>query len=173
MRKVTEDIVKAFDNCLEALSLNEFSRRTGIGIYTLRKFATRKTRLVREETWDKLYPVIKPYLIGRDDDKDDVATRIGSEYRHHHDLVDLVSNQKIILDCYGALPARDKVKILNELNETFSDNDACYELSSLSADENRILALYDSMCNEKKEEFTINLVNFSTDFLKIKREEMF
>ena len=62
MKKISDDIAHALDKCAEALSINELSRVTGVRIELLRRFITRKTRHVRGETWDRIYPVLRPYL---------------------------------------------------------------------------------------------------------------
>ena len=63
-RKVNNDFFRALDECAEALSLDELSRVSGVRIELLRRYVDRKVRTVRTETWDKIYPVLKPYFEG-------------------------------------------------------------------------------------------------------------
>lgn len=173
MKKVTDDFAKAFDLCVEALSLNELSRRTGIGIYTLRKFATRQTNFVREETWDKIYPVLKPYLIGTEEAKSEIPPRIGPAARRHHDLVDLLSDQKVLLDVFGALSTRDRSRWLNSLDEETGNKAPAFELGSLTADENRLLGMFDALSPERQQELLLDLVDLATLEVRRQRKEMF
>lgn len=174
MKKVTDDISKAFDRCVEALSLNELSRRTGIGIYTLRKFATRQTNSIREETWDKIYPVLMPYLIGNDADASSVLPpRIGPTARRHHDLVELVSDQKILLDVFGALAPRDRSEWLDRLTKAAGGDAPAYELSSLTADENRLLGVFDALPPERSEPLLLELVEYAELEVRKQRRELF
>ncbi len=174
MKKVTDDIAKAFDLCVEALSLNELSRRTGIGIYTLRKFATRQTNSIREETWDKIYPVLKPYLIGDDADSSSaLPPRIGPTARRHHDLVELVSDQKILLDAFDALSVRDRSDWLERLTAAAGGEAPAYELGSLSAEENRLLGLFDAVPAERREPLLLELVEYAELEIRKQRRELF
>ncbi len=167
MKKITDDFVKAFDLCIDALSLKELSRRTGIGIYTLRKFATRQTNSIKEETWDKIYPVLKPYLLDIDNGKSEILPRIGPTARKHHDLVDLVSDQKILLDTFGALSRKDQTRWLTELSTMTGDSARAYELGSLSQEENGLLGMFDCLAPEKQQEFLLEIVELAT--LEVRR----
>lgn len=173
MKKVTEDIIKALDRSIEALSLNELSRRTGIGIYTLRKFATRQTNHIKEETWDKIYPVLKPYLIGADEANADAPIRIGATARRHHDLVDLASDHKILLDVFAVRPAADRSRILRELAAEVGKETNAYELGSLNSDENTLLGLFDALEPARRESLTLQLVDEAVLVLKKQRRELF
>ena len=175
MKKITDDIVKAFDSCLNALSLHEMSRRTGIGIYTLRKFATRQSNSIREETWDKIYPYLKPYLVGSDDQgKQELPRRVGPTARRHAELVDLLIDQKILLDTFAVLDDDDRKDVWTKLEKIAGpDNKDAYELSSLTADENRVLGLFDAVPEEQKEAFLLNVVELATLEVRKQRNNFF
>ena len=174
MKKITDDIVKAFDSCLNALSLNEMSRRTGIGIYTLRKFATRQTNSIREETWDKIYPYLKPYLVGTDEpDKQELPRRVGPTARRHAELVDLLSDQKILLDTFDVLDGNDRKSVLDKLQKLASPDAKAYELRSLTADENLVLGMFDTVPEDQKETFLLHVVELATLEVRKQRNDFF
>ncbi len=167
MKKITEDLAKAFDRCIETLSLNELSRRTGIGIYTLRKFANRQTGMVRKETWEKIYPVLKPYLLTAESKaKETIPPRIGPSARRHHDLVELTSDQKILLDTFDAMSKKDQARCLNEMAAKAEAPQVC-KLGSLSADENRLLGFFNALDAQSQQESLLNIVELAT--LEIRR----
>ena len=103
VKKISDDIARAFESCAEALSLNELSRVTGVRIELLRRFINRKTRRARSETWDKIYPALKPFLVGPEPEQEP-PPRIGPAYRRHHELVEMFSDQKVLLDEFDVLP---------------------------------------------------------------------
>lgn len=174
MKKITDDIVKAFDSCLNALSLHEMSRRTGIGIYTLRKFATRQSNSIREETWDKIYPYLKPYLVGNDEpETEELPRRVGPTARRHAELVDLLSDQKILLDTFDVLDDDDKKDVFAKMQKLAEGKVVAYELSSLTADENRILGLFDAVPEDQKEEALLNVVELATLEVRKQRNNFF
>ena len=70
VKKISDDIARAFESCAAALSLNELSRVTGVRIELLRRFIDRKTRRARSETWDKIYPALKPFLVGPEPERE-------------------------------------------------------------------------------------------------------
>ncbi len=172
MKKVTNDIVKAFDNCVEALSLNELSRRTGVGLYTLRKFASRQTNMIREETWDKLYPHLKPYLIGDGDGIKDLPPRIGPVARRHADLVELCSDQKVLLDAWNALKTSDRNRVLEKLRQKCPDA-APLALESLSVDENFLLGAHAALPVEEQEPFVIDVAELAAIEMRKQRRDLF
>ena len=77
--KKEEDQIKALKLCANVLSLDEISRMTGVRLELLRRFINRTANDARAETWDKVYPVIKPYLTGLEDIP--APKRIGPAYR--------------------------------------------------------------------------------------------
>ncbi len=174
MKKITDDVVKAFDSCLNALSLHEMSRRTGIGIYTLRKFATRQSNSIREETWDKIYPYLKPYLVGTEEQEtQELPRRVGPTARRHAELVDLVIDQKILLDTFDVLDDNDRKEILEKLQQLAGSDCKAYELSSLTADENRVLGMFDAVPDDQKEAFLLNVVELATLEVRKQRNNFF
>ena len=173
MKKITDEVVKAFDNCLNALSLHEMSRRTGIGIYTLRKFATRQSDTIREETWDKIYPFLKPYLVGGDSPAPEPPRRVGPTARRHLELVDLLSDQKILLDTFDVLSDSDRKEIFVKLQSLSVKEPHDYELHSLTAEENRLLGLFDTIPAEQQEPFLLDVVELATIEVRKQRKDFF
>ena len=108
--KLTDDIVKALQNCVDGFgSAAEFSRRTNVSIETLSRYMTQKTRVIRRDTWEKLYPVLKPYLGDRGSSKN-VKSHSSSE-------VELSSDERILLDAFGELHPKQQEEKLLEIVE--------------------------------------------------------
>jgi hypothetical protein len=104
--KITNDMVKALQSCVDGFgSVAEFSRRTNISIETLSRYMTQRTRVIRRDTWDKLYPVLKPYLGERGASKK-------AKY-HNSNNVELNSDERILLDAFSELTSKQQeVKLL-------------------------------------------------------------
>lgn len=173
MKKVNDEVANAFDKCLNALSLHEMSRRTGIGIYTLRKFATRQTDSIREETWDKIYPYLKPYLVGEDAPAPEPPRRVGPTARRHLELVDLVIDQKILLDTFDVLSENDRKDTFERMRKLSVREPHDYELHSLTPEENRLLGLFDTIPAEKQEPFLLDVVELATIEVRKQRKDFF
>ena len=75
----------------------------------------------RKETWDKLYPLIKPYMPPEKNEaeKSDPPElpEPPSHARMHPDLASLTSDEKILLDAFNDLPADLQQKKLLEMTE--------------------------------------------------------
>lgn len=114
--KLTDDVAKALQNCVEGLgSIAEMSRRTGVRIELISRYLDRQVRSINQDTWGQLYPLLKPYL--NTPENGTCPKIIGSTARMHHDLVSLSSDEKILLDAFGALPADQQKKFLKEVLE--------------------------------------------------------
>ena len=98
--KNKDDIAKDVENCTKVFTLSEFSRETGIRIELLRRFISRQTRQMRNEAWEKIYPSIKE-LLGESDPQ--LPRRVGPPYRRHQELVEMISDQKVLLDVFYCL----------------------------------------------------------------------
>ena len=108
--KITDDIVKALQSCVDGFgSVAEFSRRTNVSIETLSRYMTQKTRVIRRDTWDKLYPVLKPYLGDRGAAKASKA--------HSSQAIELTSDERILLDAFGELSSEQQEAKLLEIVE--------------------------------------------------------
>lgn len=108
--KITDDILKALQGCVDGFgSVAEFSRRTNISIETLSRYMTRKTKVIRRESWEKLYPVLKPYLGDRGNGK--------NMKKHNSSEVELSSDERILLDAFGELTHAQQESQLLEIVE--------------------------------------------------------
>ena len=167
-QKVTDDVARALERCMENLSISEFSRVTGVRIELLRRFINRQAKNIRAETWDKIYPQIKPFLV--DPQETPRKPRIGPGYRRHAELVEMVSDQKVLLDVFGVLsPAKRQEAIA-----LFSDGNAVEPSAfrSLSADENLIMGAYLAIPEEERSERLHRLIAIGTGEIRRRRREL-
>lgn len=112
--KITEDIIKALQNCIDAVgSISDFSQQANVNIETVSKYLTRKTNSIKEESWDKLYPLIQPYLLKSDGSNGGarMKKRSPSEYS------ELYTDEKILLDAFAALSKKQQEKQLLQIVE--------------------------------------------------------
>ncbi len=112
--KITDDIIKALQNCIDGVgSISEFSQRANVNIETVSQYLTRKTKLIHDDTWNKLYPLIHPYL--SKNDSNGVAADM--KKMKERGYVDLCSDQKILLDAFCALPRKTQEEELLKIVE--------------------------------------------------------
>ena len=172
MKKINDDVARALEKCADALSLNELSRVTGVRIELLRRYISRKSRNVREETWDKIAPVLKPYLTAPESEEVERPIRIGAPYRRHHDLVEMFSDQKILLDTFDALPdAQCAAELEKFLAAAGEGEPTAYE--SLSPEENRLMGAFLRLDKEKQQQLLLECVTLATAEMKKRRAELF
>lgn len=121
--KITDDILKALQKSINSFgSMSEFSRRTNVRIETLSRFLSRKTLSIRQETWDKLYPLLQPHLntpreITNEMKAEPPQYMPSDRPRMSHDLASLNSDEKILLDAFAALPKELQNRKLLEIVE--------------------------------------------------------
>ncbi len=152
-KKGTDDIAKDVENCTKVFTLSEFSRETGIRIELLRRFINRQTRQVRAETWDKISPSLMD-LLGETDRRH--TKRIGPAYRRHAELVEMVSDQKVLLDVYNVLPSTKQQAVIMAWGaKVASRPTAC---TSLSADENKRMGSFLAMDPQTRESELLALI---------------
>ncbi len=119
--KITEDILKALQNCIHGIgSINEFSQQANVNIETISKYLSRKSQSIKQETWEKLYPLLKPYLPRNGDSKTGIReSRIPVapvvKIDHKHTLLSI--DEKILLDAFAELSPELKNKKLIEIVE--------------------------------------------------------
>ena len=168
-QKVTDDIARALERCAENLSISEFSRVTGVRIELLRRFINRQVGNIRAETWDKIYPQIKPFLV--DPQEPPRPIRIGPAYRRHNELVAMVSDQKVLLDAFDVLgPARQKEALAMFTEANPDAKPSAYK--SLSADENKIMGAYLALQEEERDLRLRKLVRLAADEARRLRREL-
>ena len=149
----TDDIAKDVENCTKVFTLSEFSRETGIRIELLRRFINRQTRQVRAETWDKISPSLMD-LLGETDHRH--TRRIGPPYRRHAELVEMVSDQKVLLDVYNVLPAAKQQAVIRAWGATAASQPTAF--TSLSADENKLMGSFLAMDPPTRESELLALI---------------
>ena len=110
-KNFNQELLDAIDRCSSTLSFEEISRLNGIRLELLRRYIDRRAKNIRSETWDKIYPLLKPYLEGPEPIKEP-PPRIGSPYRRHVELVEMRSEQKILLDEFAIFSDSEKKKII-------------------------------------------------------------
>ena len=170
-KNINDEIRNALESCAAALSLPELSRETGVRLNLLNRAIARSTRDAKKETWDKIYPVLKPYLLGPEPDGE-LPPRIGPAYRRDKELVDMVSDQKVLLDVFCVLDSNEQAEAI----KLFADVAGEYEataFTSLTEDENRLMGAYLASPEDKRAELLLVLVEKTTVSLQQKRKELF
>lgn len=171
MKKLSDDIIAALTNCADALSIDEFSRVTGVRIELLRRFITRQARQVRLETWDKIYPTLKPYLTAPAP-PDSIPVRIGPTYRRHHELIEMFSDQKVLLDEFAVLTDLQQNQVVKDFMTVAGDNIPT-EFSSLSILENQLMGAFLSMSEEQRKNKLSELTAMAIEEIRHRRKDMF
>lgn len=171
-QKKNDDLAKALESCINALSLSEFSRVTGVRIELLRRFINRTARDARAETWDKIYPTLKPLLLGPEP-VGEPPQRIGSPYRRHMELVEMLSDQKVLLDVFDILTEQQKKDAVAALLAAGNGKVEPTEYSSLTPGENTLMGAFLALPEELREQELLKLVAIGTRQVQKRREEMF
>jgi len=168
-QKVTDDVAKALERCAENLSISEFSRVTGVRIELLRRFINRQVGNIRAETWDKLYPHIKPFLV--DPQEPPKNPRIGSAYRRHPELVAMVSDQKVLLDVLGVLSTPKRQEAMAILAAGMPKA-APSTYKSLTSEENKFMGAYLALPEEQRDQRLRRLVALGVAEVRKSRREL-
>lgn len=172
VRKLNNDFFRALDNYAEALSLEELSQLSGVKIELLRRYLDRKVRTIRAETWDRIYPALKPYLEGPEP-MPEPPPRIGSAYRRHPELVEMLSEQKVLLDEFAIFSDSEKKEIIAGFASALGSSAEPAEYSSLSAQENKLMGIFLAMSKEMQDEQLAILTTRATQEARRRRENLF
>ena len=167
--KRDEEKIKALNLCANILSLNEISRITGVRLELLRRFINRTANDAKAETWDKIYPVIKPYLTGQEELPP--PKRIGPGYRRHAELVEMVSDQKVLLDAFNVLSPVLQKKAIDIFEDCAVNKGNNTVYSSLTEQENRLMGAYLAVPEELREEKVIEVTRLACNEIKRCRRE--
>ena len=101
--KITDEVLRALQKGIETVgSESRFSRKTNVSVNTLRKALNRKTKSIKDETWDKIYPFIEHYLPRKEVE---IMYRTGL----------LTSDEKILLDAFAELTEEKRQEKLLEI----------------------------------------------------------
>jgi hypothetical protein len=144
-------------------SLAEFSRETGIRIELLRRFINRQTRQVTNDTWNKILPAFK--LLSEQDTQ--ASRRIGPPYRRHAELVEMFSDQKVLLDVINVFPSHKRAQIVAEWCR--KSNAAPTAYTSLTAEENKLMGAFLAMDPESREKELLELVKQGREAVREQR----
>ena len=171
-KKLTGEIAKALDSCAEVLSLNEFARVTGVRLELLRRFVNERTRRVRSDTWDKIYPTLKPYITGPEPESLPPA-RIGPPYRRHAELVGMTSDQKVLLDGFAVLPEAVQRRVIADVSARSGKYANATEFKSLSVMENQLMGAFLALDEDGRSEELLRLLRLAIDEVRRRRRELF
>lgn len=172
LQKISEDVSKVLENCVNFIHVSEISRVTGVRMELLRRFVKKTARDARAETWDKIYPTLKPYLEGPTP-KNTNATRIGPAYRRHNELVDMVSDQKVLLDEFVILSDKQKQDAIAAFEAVVGKESSPTTFKSLNALENRVMGAYLAIPEEQREAELLKLTEIAITEVQRRRKELF
>lgn len=163
-KKINDDIEKDVENCTKVFTLSEFSRETGIRIELLRRFINKQTRQMKNDAWEKIYPTIRELLGETDQTR---LRRIGPPYRRHAELVEMFSDQKVLLDVFNVLPSAKQLEVIADWKKKTTSTPSKY--SSLSANENELMGAFLAMSEEMRSTELLKLVEMGRAFIRTQR----
>ncbi len=163
------DFAKALENCTNILARNEFSRTTGVRLELLRRFINRQARSARAETWDKIYPALKPLF---EEGVPEVAgpLRIGPAARRNPELVEMFSDQKVLLDEFAVLPEFQRKQAIARF-ESAAGGAAPSDYKSLDEEENRIMGAFLALDPENRQKELLILTQIASAEVRRRRRE--
>ena len=171
-KKFSEEAAKALESCLDAFSLSGFSRTTGVRIELLRRFINRTARDARAETWDKIYPVLQPYLEAPVPPSEP-PPRIGAPYRRHAELVEMLSEQKVLLDEFDIFSENRQKEIIKHFNAALPEAANPTEYSSLTKLENAVMGAFLAMDKSLRDQYLAELTEQAIAEVRRRRAELF
>jgi hypothetical protein len=171
-KNFNKELIDALDRCSSTLSFEDISRLNGIRLEMLRRYIDRRAKNIRKESWDKIYPLLKPYLEGPEPIKTP-PPRIGAPYRRHPELVEMLSAQKVLLDEFAIFGDAEKKKIIRRFAAVLDTPAAPTEFESLSKLENELMGHFLAMTPEQQEDKLAELTIQATAEVRRQRKELF
>ena len=167
-----QELRDALDRCSENLSFEDISRLNGIRLELIRRYIDRRARNLRKESWDKIYPMLKPLLEGPEPAKEP-PPRIGAPYRRHPELVEMRSEQKVLLDEFAIFNDGDRKRIVARFAAELDAPAAPTEYSSLTRQENELMGAFLALPPEKQDALLAELTQPATEEVRRQRKELF
>ena len=99
--------------------------------------------------------------------------RIGSAYRRHPELVEMLSEQKVLLDEFAIFSESEKKEIIAGFASALGSSAEPAEYSSLSAQENKLMGIFLAMSKEMQDEQLAILTTRATQEARRRRENLF
>ena len=93
--------------------------------------------------------------------------RLGSPYRRHAELVEMFSDQKVLLDVINVFPSHKRAQIVAEWCR--KSNAAPTAYTSLTAEENKLMGAFLAMDPESREKELLELVKQGREAVKEQR----
>lgn len=171
-KSFNKEFLEAIEKCSENLSFEEISRLNGIRIELLRRYIDRQAKNIRNETWDKIYPLLKPYLEGPEPIKEP-PPRLGSSYRRHPELVEMISEQKVLLDEFEIFSDKGKRQIIRKFAAVLDSPAEPCKYESLSALENEVMGNFLAMSAEQRDLMLGELTAMAIAEARRQRTELF
>ncbi len=171
-KNFNQELADAIDRCTSTLSFEDISRLNGIRLEMLRRYIDRQAKNIRKESWDKIYPLVKPYLEGPEPLKTP-PPRIGSSYRRHPELVEMFSAQKVLLDEFAIFGDSEKKKIIREFSAALDTPAKPTGFESLSKLENELMGNFLAMSPEMQDEKLAALTERAIAEVRRQRKELF
>ena len=170
-KNFNKEFLDAVEKCSENLSFEDISRLNGIRIELLRRYIDRGAKNIRNETWDKIYPMLRPYLEGPEPIKEP-PPRLGAPYRRHPELVEMISEQKVLLDEFAIFGDREKRQIIKKFAAA-AGNAAPTTYSRLSAAENELMGCFMAMDKETRDAMLAEVTQMAIAEARRQRTELF
>lgn len=168
-----QELQDAIDRCTDPLSFEDISRLNGIRLELLRRYIDRQAKNIRKESWDKIYPLLKPFLEGPEPLKVP-PPRIGAPYRRHAELVEMKSEQKVLLDEFAIFGDAEKKRIVARFQSAVPGAPASpATFLSLSRQENELMGCFLALTPEKQDEMLSELTAQATEEVRRQRKELF
>ena len=171
-KSFNQELLDAVEKCSDNLSFEDISRLNGIRLELLRRYLDRQAKNIRNETWDKIYPLLRPYLEGPEPIKAP-PPRLGAAYRRHPELVEMLSEQKVLLDEFAIFSDREKRQIVKKFAAALETPAQPTGFESLSNIENELMGNFLAMPKELQEKMLADLTNQAVAEARRQRAELF